>query len=184
MHYLVLLFLFAVMVCICSSSNSTTTKYPNYFTNYRTRNCATTLPRCIETQQQNGWIQSNNSTLPLVVFLVGIEGSGHHLFRKILEKPLFDCVWEMGPHYEKTSTGMVPHLPQRLHHTLKNEIAKGRCGSVLDALDSFPAASAQLPGRVMSRPDILALSHLDGRLFNLKVILLARNVAVRMPLYL
>ena len=46
---------------------------------------------CIPAHKRCGWPRSK-STLPLLVFAVGAEGSGHHMWQSILTG-VIDCVW-------------------------------------------------------------------------------------------
>ena len=72
---------------------------------------------CIPVHKQCGWpsISKSNerlaleqSTLPLLVLSVGLEGAGHHLWTEILEIPVFECVWINGRHYHRDIGDGVP----------------------------------------------------------------------------
>ena len=48
-----------------------------------------------------------------------------------------------------------------------------------DAEDSFPTGSIRKTGRIFCRPDLVNVQKLDGILYNVKYLVIARNVTVR-----
>jgi hypothetical protein len=54
---------------------------------------------CLPVHQKCGWPQETfegGKKLPLYVLVVGLEGSGHHFWTKLLNDPLFQCNWVSG----------------------------------------------------------------------------------------
>ena len=79
----------------CDSTASTNSRYANYFEDmnkiYRGQDEGTCLPL----HQKCGWPRETfgGKKLPLYVLVVGLEGSGHHFWTKLLFDPLFQCNW-------------------------------------------------------------------------------------------
>jgi hypothetical protein len=79
----------------CDSSAPTNARYAHYFEDmnkiYRGQDDGTCLP----VHQKCGWPQETfgGKKLPLYVLVVGLEGSGHHFWTKLLFDPLFQCNW-------------------------------------------------------------------------------------------
>jgi hypothetical protein len=53
------------------------------------------------------------------------------------------------------------------------------CRKIYDAEDSFPTGSIRKTGRVFCRPDLVNVQKLDGILYDVKYLVIARNVTVR-----
>jgi hypothetical protein len=79
----------------CDSTAPKNSQYANYFEDmnkiYRGQDEGTCLPL----HQKCGWPQESfgGKKLPLYVLVVGLEGSGHHFWTKLLFDPLFQCNW-------------------------------------------------------------------------------------------
>ena len=61
---------------------------------------------------------------------------------------------------------------------MRKDNGKPPCKLIYDAEDSFPTGAIRRPGRVFMRPDIINLQRLDGVLFNVKYLLIVRNITV------
>jgi hypothetical protein len=89
-----------------------------------------------------------------------------------------------------TSEALALSLFDELESKLNRD--KGRCQSILNSLDSFPFGLTSKGhdstvrdghrGRAMNHPDIVNLQALDGVLFNIKYLVLVRNVTVSISL--
>jgi hypothetical protein len=85
-----------------------------------------------------------------------------------------------------TSEDLAMKLFEDLQSKLNRD--KERCQSILNSLDSFPfgltpkgsdsTVREGYRGRAMNHPDIVNLQALDGVLFNIKYLVLVRNVTV------
>ncbi len=138
---------------------------------------------CLATHKECGWTPSPRNNLPLFVLSVGLEGAGHHLWTEILDSPVFDCVWINARHYKRHIGDGVPRttsseLKSGFFEMFKLRKEKGLppCTSIYDAEDSFPTGAIRKQGRVFMRPDLVNLQKLDGVLFNIKYLLIMRNV--------
>jgi len=140
---------------------------------------------CLPVHRECGWPseQDPSKKKPLFVISVGLEGAGHHLWTKLMDKPVFDCVWTNGRHYHRDVGDGVPRttvekLKQGLMEQLKLRVESGQppCKSIFDAEDSFPTGAIRKTGRVFNRPDLINLQMLDGVLFDIKYLIIARNV--------
>lgn len=74
----------------CESKNQH--RYKDYFKSMKLIYNQYEDGTCLPVQSKCGW-EKINSKLPLYVLVVGLEGSGHHLWSKLLAKPVVDCVW-------------------------------------------------------------------------------------------
>ena len=66
---------------------------------------------------------------------------------------------------------------------LRLRVAEGgmpACKKIYDAEDSFPTGAIRKTGRVFCRPDLINVQKLDGILYNVKYLVIARNVTVSM----
>lgn len=143
---------------------------------------------CFPTHSQCGWpiVRTPEAKkLPLFVLSVGLEGAGHHLWTEILEQPVFDCVWTNGRHYFRDIADGVPRTTaEQLKSGFLEQLqarksaGKAPCKSIYDSEDSFPTGAIRQNGRVFMRPDIINLQQLDGVLFNVKYLIIARNTTV------
>lgn len=140
---------------------------------------------CLPIHKECGWPVDGKANLPTFVLSVGLEGAGHHLWTEILDTPVFDCVWINGRHYNRDISDGVPRtsayeLKQGMMEQLdfRKQAGKPPCKSIYDAEDSFPTGAIRKSGRVFMRPDIVNLQRLDGILFNVKYLIIARNVTV------
>jgi hypothetical protein len=139
---------------------------------------------CLLKHKECGWSSSKiKNKLPTFVLSVGLEGAGHHLWTELLNTPVFDCVWTNARHYKRTIGDGVPRTTVTDLHSGFLEMLKFRtdkglkpCTSIFDAEDSFPTGAIRKHGRVFNRPDIVNLQELDGILFNIKYLLIARNI--------
>lgn len=138
---------------------------------------------CFPLHKSCGWPAAPSNGLPLFVLSVGLEGAGHHLWTEILDTPVVDCLWINGRHYQRDVGDGVPRTTVakleagfREQFQLRLEGGKPKCKTIYDAEDSFPTGAIRRPGRVFMRPDIINLQKLDGRLLNVKYLLILRNV--------
>ena len=138
---------------------------------------------CLASHKECGWSPAPKNNLPTFVLSVGLEGAGHHLWTEILDVPVFDCVWINARHYKRNVGDGVPRttasdLKSGFKEMLKFRTDKGMapCKSIYDAEDSFPTGAIRKQGRLFMRPDIVNLQKLDGVVFNIKYLLIMRNV--------
>jgi hypothetical protein len=142
---------------------------------------------CLSRHKECGWKGGTsafrrNKELPLLVLSVGLEGAGHHLWTELLDTPVFDCTWKNARHYKRDVGDGVPR-------TTASDLSKGfhemfrirsknfpPCRSIFDAEDSFPTGAIRKTGRVFMHPDIVNLQKLDGVVFNIKYLIINRNV--------
>lgn len=80
----------------CDPTALNNARYAHYFEDmnkiYRGQDEGTCLP----VHQKCGWPQESfdgGKKFPLYVLVVGLEGSGHHFWTKLLFDPLFQCNW-------------------------------------------------------------------------------------------
>lgn len=93
----------------CDTAAQNNTSYQRYFTAmehiYSDLTPAALASTCLPVHSQCGWPATSSDypqtkkKLPLLVFSIGLEGAGHHLWTEILQIPVFDCVWINGRHY-------------------------------------------------------------------------------------
>jgi len=140
---------------------------------------------CYPVHKACGWPSTRNTNprLPLFVLSVGLEGAGHHLWTEIFDTPVVDCLWINGRHYHRDIGDGVPRttvaeLESGLREQFKLRLESGKpaCRTIYDAEDSFPTGAIRKSGRVFMRPDIVNLQKLDGRLVNVKYLIILRNV--------
>ena len=140
---------------------------------------------CYPVHKQCGWPSSKHTSghnLPVYVLSVGLEGAGHHLWTKLLEQPVFDCIWTNARHYARDIGDGVPRLTaDKLKEGFKEQLklrldgGKPVCKSIFDSEDSFPTGAIRKSGRIFMRPDIINLQELDGVMFNIKYLIIIRN---------
>jgi len=170
----------------CDPTAPKNERYTNYFDDmnkiYRGQDEGTCLPL----HQKCGWPQESfkGKKLPLYVLVVGLEGSGHHFWTKLLYDPLFQCNWVNARHYRRDVEDGVPRrTPWELETGLKEQFAIRRkevpkdpvCMRIVDTEDSFPTGAIRKAGRLFMHPDIVNLQHLHGSLLNVKYLLISRN---------
>lgn len=172
----------------CDSTASSNSDYSKYFKALRDIYADVAIEQtCVPAYMQCGW-PVVKSDLPLLVFAVGGEGSGHHVWQTLLTNVL-DCVWQASDHYTNIRQGNkivltgFPHLePETLFQSLAAEYKKRKnsnnkpCRQVFDAIDSFPYGLVKFGGRAMNHPDLRNIQSLDGVLFNIKYLILVRNL--------
>lgn len=172
---------------LCDSSAASSSRNAQYFEEmnriYKGREDETCLP----VHRKCGWPKEtfNGKELPLFVLVVGLEGSGHHFWTKLLKEPLFQCNWINARHYRRDVEDGVPRrTPSELAAGLKEQFEIRRkesphdpvCMRIVDTEDSFPTGAIRKPGRLFMHPDIVNLQHLHGNMLNVKYLLIARNV--------
>jgi hypothetical protein len=171
----------------CDKSTRSNPGYSRYFTGMEAIYKATGADgTCLPVQKECGWPKRKNpDKLPLLVFSLGLEGAGHHLYSELLNKPLFDCVWINGRHYHRDLGDGVARTTLQSAYSGFKEAAQLRaqsrmppCKRIFDAEDSFPTGAIRAPGRVFMRPDIVHLQDLDGILYDLKFLIILRNTTV------
>ena len=144
------------------------------------------VPSCLSGKDAKG---CNNSSLPVLVFVVGVEGSGHHLveilFRRISSYKTVD--WFPGFHiYDPTGTSdfskvfytiVEEDLYRKRFNTLAkyfNETKSENKMGVAIVLNSFPMGLG--PGMyATARPDLLDMQHFDCDLYRIKYIVTRRH---------
>jgi hypothetical protein len=114
---------------------------------------------------------------------VGLEGAGHHLWTSLFAKPVFDCVWPNARHYQRDIGDGVPRTTVKQlsdgfkeQFKLRMESGQSPCTTIFDSEDSFPTGAIRKQGRIFNRPDLINLQKLDGVLFNIKYLVISRNV--------
>ena len=167
----------------CDGATATNPLYERYFQGMNNIYGQAEEGTCYPVHKQCGWPRQNELKLPTMVLSVGLEGAGHHLWTKLMEKPVFDCVWINGRHYHRDIADGVPRTtPSKLAEGFKEQfkmrVDSGQtpCKTIFDAEDSFPTGAIRKHGRVFMRPDIVNLQQLDGVMFNVKYLLILRNV--------
>ena len=141
----------------------------------------------------NGRDCTGNQSLPELIFVAGIEGSGHHLmsvlFHSLAKKgrPIPYDVVEYSPMVNLLEPGdMLTNqnmgfgiirkrlFRNRLSRLLKkmNENKKGGGRGVMVAANSFPMGFSAL---TTARPDLLVLKNFDCVLYRLKIIVTKRH---------
>lgn len=146
---------------------------------------------CLPVHRECGWPKTQeNSKLPLFVLSVGLEGAGHHLWTEIFQKPVFDCVWTNGRHYNREIGDGIPRTTLQVAYQGFKEMFSMRaqsglppCKSIYDAEDSFPTGAIRKNGRVFMRPDLINLQAMDGIMYNIKYLIILRNTTVSSVLF-
>lgn len=172
---------------VCDKSTAQNQGYQRYFEGmkhiYKTTGVDGT---CLPVHEECGWPKRKNpSKLPLLVFSVGLEGAGHHLWTELLNKPVFDCVWINGRYYLRDLSDGVPRTTLASAYAgfkesfqLRAATGAAPCTTIYDAEDSFPTGAIRKSGRVFMRPDLVHLQNLDGVLYDIKYLLILRNTTV------
>lgn len=177
---------------LCDRGAGNNTAFARYFQTMRNiHRRAGVEGTCIPVHEECGWPKIGHKTnkegkeLPLLVFSIGLEGAGHHLWTEILQKPVFDCVWVNGRHYFRDLSDGVPRTTYdqavagfRESFQMRLDTGQRPCRSIYDAEDSFPTGAIRKSGRVFMRPDLVHLQAMDGIMFNLKYLIITRNVTV------
>lgn len=177
---------------ICEQGSTNNTLYSRYFQGMKNIYRQTGLDgTCLPVHEQCGWPKighkkgKNGEKLPLFVFSIGLEGAGHHLWTEILQKPLFDCVWINGRHYFRELSDGVPRTTYeqavngfKESFRMRLETGQAPCRTIYDSEDSFPTGAIRKSGRIFMRPDLIHLQAMDGVVFNLKYLIITRNVTV------
>lgn len=180
----------------CQENAANMTSYSRYFQAMRNiHRRFGTEGTCLPVHEQCGWPKSSKSVgpegqkLPLFVFSIGLEGAGHHLWTEILQKPVFDCVWINGRHYFRDLSDGVPRTTYQQavsgfkeSYQMRLDSGQKPCRTIYDAEDSFPTGAIRKSGRVFMRPDLVHLQAMDGVMFNLKYLIITRNVTVNAQL--
>jgi len=155
---------------------------------------------CVDDNKRCGWSPPRRD-LPLLVFAVGLEGSGHQMFQYLFSG-VVDCVMKESPHYVenakqsdtvpfKRRSRMRPSPPQPPFPHATSEVLGerlmeaynaegmnspgGQCRTIYDGLNSFPHGYMKHTGRMFAHPDIVNLQMLDGVLFDIRYIVMVRN---------
>lgn len=167
---------------VCDKGTKDNTQYDKYFTAMKNIYKKSEDETCLPVHRSCGWPKVESS-LPLFVFSIGLEGAGHHLWTELFDKPVFDCVWKNARHYHRDIADGVPRQSaETLKSGFKEQFQLRRdnnlppCKSIYDAEDSFPTGAIRKSGRIFMRPDLINLQKLDGKIFNIKYIIILRNV--------
>ena len=140
------------------------------------------LPRC----DPNVKPQSAYDKLPVYVFVCGIEGAGHHAIETVLEKleNYYDLaittynpgLHSFAKHANVSRAYQYPTIDLGRHHQTFVNFLKGPKvhGSklIFDTRNSYPEGFGV---GSLGHPDLAYLSALDGRLFELRVLVLYRD---------
>ena len=172
------------LITNCDASVKNSASYQNYFRAMKSIYGQSLDTTCIAQHAACGW-SAEPSKLPLFVLSVGLEGAGHHLYSELLGVPVVDCLWINGRHYHREIADGVPRTtPLKLAEGFKEQLAmrasagKPPCKRIFDAEDSFPTGAIRKSGRIFMRPDLINLEMLNGIVFNIKYLIIARNVTV------
>lgn len=140
---------------------------------------------CYPLHKECGWPKRTSTKLPLLVFSLGLEGAGHHLWTELLNQPLFDCVWINGRYYHRDLADGVARTTLEAQYTgfkehlqLRKQSGQPPCKRIYDAEDSFPTGAIRKNSRLFMRPDLVHLQALDGILYDLKFLIITRNITV------
>jgi hypothetical protein len=171
----------------CNKNAGTNEGYAKYFAAMRSIYQNSLDHTCLAQHTKCGWPSTTTANnLPLFVLSIGLEGAGHHLWTELLEQPVFDCVWINGRHYQRDIGDGVPRTtPMHLaagfkeQFEMRKQTGKPPCRRIYDAEDSFPTGAIRKSGRVFMRPDLVNLEMLNGIIFNVKYLIIARNITVR-----
>ena len=133
---------------------------------------------CVSYHENCGFTK-RTSDLPLLVLSVGLEGAGHHLWTEVFKQPVFDCVWTNARHYNRDIGAGVPRqtpeeLAKGFYDQMKLRVGPP-CKFIYDAEDSFPTGAIRARGRLFMRPDLINLAELDGKIFDVRYLLIVRN---------
>ena len=145
---------------------------------------------CLPVHKKCGWGLAPNNTLPTLIMAVGLEGSGHHLVGLDIlggasPSPIRkNCELLSGPHYA-TDSKLTKGDKTRVHSSeqymlnwkkfLRQRKFNG-CKILFDYQDSFPFQMVRSPMRAFNHPDMSNLEYLNGKIFNIKYVVLVRNV--------
>ena len=79
----------------CDTSAPKNSRYTAYFEDMSKIYHGQDDGTCLPLHQKCGWPRETfaGKKLPLYVLVVGLEGSGHHFWTKLLNDPLFQCNW-------------------------------------------------------------------------------------------
>eukprot|EP00603_Paraphysomonas_imperforata_P000028 CAMPEP_0114421466 /NCGR_PEP_ID=MMETSP0103-20121206/5092_1 /TAXON_ID=37642 ORGANISM="Paraphysomonas imperforata, Strain PA2" /NCGR_SAMPLE_ID=MMETSP0103 /ASSEMBLY_ACC=CAM_ASM_000201 /LENGTH=342 /DNA_ID=CAMNT_0001589987 /DNA_START=61 /DNA_END=1089 /DNA_ORIENTATION=+ len=137
-----------------------------------------------------GWPSSTSaSNLPTLVVAVGLEAAG----QKMWTTAVFDAVVESDPTicasdvesakpYSINGDKSFPLLTsEELARSIDTGfVAKGgtdKCKILMDFSHSFPNGKKKMPGRVMRHGDLVNLQQLHGVRYNVKYLVILRNLA-------
>jgi hypothetical protein len=169
----------------CDSSTKDNKGFKRYFDGMNSIYKGTEHNTCLAAHMECGWpaVKKTQKDLPLLVLSVGLEGAGHHLWTEILNEPVFDCVWINARHYRRDIADGVPRTTAeelgeglKEQFKLRKESGMPKCKKIYDAEDSFPTGAIRKSGRIFCRPDLINVQKLDGILYNIKYLIIARNV--------
>jgi hypothetical protein len=91
----------------CDPGASTKKGYQDYFKGMNKIYQNIESETCLPVQRQCGW-PKQGSNKPQFVLIIGLEGSAHHFWTKLLYSPIFDCVWVNSRHYRRDVGDGVP----------------------------------------------------------------------------
>mmetsp|Transcript_22231 Transcript_22231/g.32342 ORF Transcript_22231/g.32342 Transcript_22231/m.32342 type:complete len:333 (+) Transcript_22231:51-1049(+) len=167
----------------CDSNAQVYSGYTDYFNGMKKIYQNIEDGTCIPVHRECGW-PKQTSNLPQYVLVVGLEGSAHHFWTKLLNTPIYDCVWINARHYRRDIGDGVPRrTPEELRSGIQEQLAlrvkehPPACKKILDSEDSFPTGAIRRPGRLFMHPDIINVQHLDGDILNVKYLLILRNTS-------
>ncbi|KAK4533672.1 hypothetical protein CCYA_CCYA18G4554 [Cyanidiococcus yangmingshanensis] len=134
----------------------------------------------VSEQRSNQDRQGQNRTLPLFLFIAGVEGSGHHALGIALER-CFDVSFSFAPdvwvaQYYSLTPYVWTNASEFYERLSSNSYGVSVIGAnaVLDYQHSFPFGWFR---SALFHPDLSVLNELDGEYFDLRVIFLHRDPA-------
>lgn len=84
-------------------------EYQKYFSSMKKLYQGHEEETCLSYHQKCGWsIQNNHKKLPQFILVIGLEGSAHHFWTKLLYTPVIECVWVNSRHYRRDVGDGVP----------------------------------------------------------------------------
>jgi hypothetical protein len=92
---------------VCDRGARKNPGYANYFKGMNKLYHKNEKETCFPAHRECGW--PNKATkLPQFVLIIGLEGSAHHFWTKLLYSPVFECVWVNSRHYRRDVGDGVP----------------------------------------------------------------------------
>jgi hypothetical protein len=92
---------------VCDYGASKHPGYASYFKGMNKLYQRIEKETCLPAHRECGWPHSSKK-LPQFVLIIGLEGSAHHFWTKLLYSPVFDCVWVNSRHYRRDVGDGVP----------------------------------------------------------------------------
>lgn len=113
--------------------------------------------------------------LPLHIFVLGVEGSGHHFVANMLRNNVSLIFNSRSSHHvEGITPSTLKRSKKSLEHRFRQAVIKRvkKDDVILEMAPSFPLGE---PYRATRHPDVLSLLEYDGKLIDLRIILPVRK---------